>query len=899
MEATAPDVAWHDSAECMSCGGAGCGLCCFLRGQLCATFKLGHGKARYLHEVHSADNRETFEGPKGTLELKSSSVLARWTPYRVVLDREKLSRFAISPEGAPEELPEAVISASDASRLELRGAKDGKRRVLCTSLWQKRCCACGAKVAGVDALGEGEVQRWKALGVAGLQDQLAPAQSRESPYSEGRPRRAGASEGRGALLQQGRLWRPLKKIEFMRAQSPAAGPRRAPAAAGLQRVVGIAELTDIEGGYDVAWFSLATLSLTDAACEQHNGCEQHESDSEECELDCEQHETGTEEHEQCCGQTVKTLKGHEEFEQPCGQTTRTPTGTLGGDVENEQACGPTPPTLESTLESSDERHEPTALRRAHLAAEAEGSVHDGAQRIGQSGSFRGRAMAALRFGSPAEVVEGGPYLVLLSFATEGVKEFGVDGALSALRASATLAQELGGACVQMGRRREARSSVGDCVRFSRIASSVGDKTHALFPPEAEQPAQKARFLVSWPLAPVAPGSVLPQAACGCELRAAPGEQGPRLRPGCEGDPGSDDPAEAPAAGRRHAAPSAPFRALLSGVFGGRYEPGGYLGRGASATVWEAVHADSQRRVAVKCFERNGQDSKKQALREMRVLSKIRHPRVLEAYEVIETSSSAHLVCEHVDGESLRALVRRQPGARLCEDRARGIYEQIVEGVSYCHDRLVVHRDLKMENVLLDRRRRSAKIIDFGFAAQVASRAAKLRTFCGTPSYMAPEIVRGELYSGFAADMWALGVLLFALLVGSMPFTARTEVQLYAKIRRGGFAVPESLAVLPSRIVKAAMRPDPASRPSAAAVLRHSWLAGAGAEAAAGAAASSSPTAASPAASAAASPAASAAAASSSRAGSAQQSREPSGSPAAVSPGTAPHWASRVLLSSMS
>jgi MAP/microtubule affinity-regulating kinase len=230
------------------------------------------------------------------------------------------------------------------------------------------------------------------------------------------------------------------------------------------------------------------------------------------------------------------------------------------------------------------------------------------------------------------------------------------------------------------------------------------------------------------------------------------------------------------------------------------------------------------KVAVKVFDQGSRD-KRQAHREVKVLSRVSHPNILEAYEVIESSLFSQLVCELVDGESLRAFAQRQPGHRLEESTARHYYQQVVDGVSFCHDRLVVHRDLKLENLLLDRSGECVKIIDFGFATQVASKEAKLRAFCGTPSYMAPEIVRGEGYSGFATDVWALGVVIFALLAGSLPFIGRTEMQLYAKIRRGTFTCPDALGEAPRRLVRAMLRLEPASRPSSAAILRQPWVSG--------------------------------------------------------------------------
>lgn len=272
---------------------------------------------------------------------------------------------------------------------------------------------------------------------------------------------------------------------------------------------------------------------------------------------------------------------------------------------------------------------------------------------------------------------------------------------------------------------------------------------------------------------------------------------------------------------------APFKTLPSGVFGGRFASGKYLGRGASATVWEATHSDANMRVAVKVFDQGSRD-RRQAHREMRILGRLQHPSVLEAFEVVETSHFAQLICEYIDGESLRAFAQRQPNHRLEEDAARRFYRQVVHGVSYCHERLVAHRDIKLENLLIHRGQDQIKIIDFGFAAHVAAKDTKLRAFCGTPSYMAPEIIKGEGYSGFAADVWALGVVAFALLAGSLPFIGRTEMQLYAKIRRGVFTYPDTLGDIARRLIKGALRVDASARPSSSQMLHHVWVTGSGA-----------------------------------------------------------------------
>lgn len=267
---------------------------------------------------------------------------------------------------------------------------------------------------------------------------------------------------------------------------------------------------------------------------------------------------------------------------------------------------------------------------------------------------------------------------------------------------------------------------------------------------------------------------------------------------------------------------APMKSVHSQILGETYTPSRFLGRGASASVWEAV--SGSKRIAVKVFDQGSKD-KKQATRELRVLSRVNHPNIVKAIEVLEGGAFAQLLCEVVDGESLRSFTHRQENHRLPTKMARHFYRQVLDGVHFCHERLVVHRDLKLENLLLDKQAETVKIIDFGFATQVASRDTKLKAFCGTPSYMAPEIVRGEPYSGFAVDVWALGVVVFALLCGTLPFVARTEMQLYAKIRRAIFTPPDSLGELARRLVRGILKNEASTRPTTAAIARHPWVTG--------------------------------------------------------------------------
>lgn len=263
-----------------------------------------------------------------------------------------------------------------------------------------------------------------------------------------------------------------------------------------------------------------------------------------------------------------------------------------------------------------------------------------------------------------------------------------------------------------------------------------------------------------------------------------------------------------------------------GLVADKYRMVRYLGKGTSAQVWEAVDVAKGDRVAIKVFDRhkgNWDSRKKQAVREAKLLQTLNHPAIVKAYETFDGPFKFHIVMELIVGGHLRELVAQQPKPGLGEATSRSLFEQICGGLRWCHSRNVVHRDLKLENIILEAATGSAKIIDFGFAVQLRSHEQRLRVFCGTPSYMAPELVMGKEYSGFCTDMWALGVVLFGMIAGQLPFVGQTESQLYAKIRRGGFRFPDFVAEQPQRVVSGILRIDAASRPTASQALQHRWV----------------------------------------------------------------------------
>ena len=145
----------------------------------------------------------------------------------------------------------------------------------------------------------------------------------------------------------------------------------------------------------------------------------------------------------------------------------------------------------------------------------------------------------------------------------------------------------------------------------------------------------------------------------------------------------------------------------------------------------------------------------------------------------------------VEGESLHSYIKSKENRRLPEDEAKFIIKQIIQVLAYLHSKNVTHRDIKLENIILDKDKR-IKLIDFGFCCCTAP-DQRLKVFCGTPSYMCPEIVMKKEYLGPPTDIWATGVLFYALLCGAFPFRGQTDSELYKKIVRGMYNPPDTLS----------------------------------------------------------------------------------------------------------
>ena len=258
-----------------------------------------------------------------------------------------------------------------------------------------------------------------------------------------------------------------------------------------------------------------------------------------------------------------------------------------------------------------------------------------------------------------------------------------------------------------------------------------------------------------------------------------------------------------------------------------------LGQGAYAEVKEGVHENSHDKVALKFYDKYAlldPMKKNNVTREIRILEALNHPNIMKIFDCIDGEKKVVIVLEHINGTSLKKFLAQLSGHKLSEGEAQPILRQILEAVAYFHEKGVTHRDLKLENILLTPERK-VKIIDFGFSTWT-KKDFKLKTFCGTPTYMAPEIINKNEYEGPPTDMWALGVIFFALLCGAFPFQGMKDAneliglvnrELYRRIKKGVFSIPDHVSAGAKKLLNGFLCVDPSKRMTASSALLENFF----------------------------------------------------------------------------
>jgi len=270
-----------------------------------------------------------------------------------------------------------------------------------------------------------------------------------------------------------------------------------------------------------------------------------------------------------------------------------------------------------------------------------------------------------------------------------------------------------------------------------------------------------------------------------------------------------------------------MKPMKTKTFAQTYNVGRELGSGAFSTVLLATHVDTSLETAVKVVSKTklSDDDYASLMTEIHILSALDHPHIIKLYETFDEGSEFYIVTELVEGGELFDRIVKK--AHYNEKEARDLIKSLLETLKYMHGSGIVHRDLKPENLLLtsDADDAEVKIADFGFAKKVRDLLPK-ETACGTPGYVAPEILRGDRYN-CEVDIWSLGVICYVLLAGYPPFYDEDQRRLFKKIKEGRYYFHEDYWGSTSQeaidLIRKMLCVDQSKRWSAEQLLNHEWI----------------------------------------------------------------------------
>ncbi|ETV95191.1 CAMK/CAMKL/AMPK protein kinase [Aphanomyces invadans] len=257
-----------------------------------------------------------------------------------------------------------------------------------------------------------------------------------------------------------------------------------------------------------------------------------------------------------------------------------------------------------------------------------------------------------------------------------------------------------------------------------------------------------------------------------------------------------------------------------------YQLGPVIGHGRFGKVRRATHRLTGQVVAMKVYNKAQvkHDDHIQLIRkEVDIMKEIDHPNVVRLYEILETPEYILIAMELCEGEDLGKYIARR--TRVNEGIARAIFTQLVDSISYLHRQNIIHRDIKPDNIFIQDSVTPpiVKLVDFGLGSRDPDHSKKLSAFCGTPAFMAPEIIFQEAYDGKPVDAWSLGVVLYMMTVGKIPFEAKSTDALYKKVLVGTFDLPATLSSELRDLLQAILVVDANERMRVEHIRHHAWL----------------------------------------------------------------------------
>ena len=256
---------------------------------------------------------------------------------------------------------------------------------------------------------------------------------------------------------------------------------------------------------------------------------------------------------------------------------------------------------------------------------------------------------------------------------------------------------------------------------------------------------------------------------------------------------------------------------------GHYLLRGTIGEGAFSIVKLAFHEENHQYFACKIISRENFkdiDSIKRFEKEIRIHQQMNHQSIVKIIDLKKNNLFFFIIMEFcTSGELFQLIVDKN---RLTETESRPIIFQILDAVNFIHKIGVVHRDIKPENILVDQTGK-IKLSDFGLATFLKNEDNLVNTSCGSPCYASPECLSGNPYDGKKSDMWSIGVLLYATVIGQLPWTKRNQTELFKQIKESQYLIPKYISEDCQDLIKKLMDPNPLNRLTSEEALNHKWF----------------------------------------------------------------------------
>lgn len=251
-----------------------------------------------------------------------------------------------------------------------------------------------------------------------------------------------------------------------------------------------------------------------------------------------------------------------------------------------------------------------------------------------------------------------------------------------------------------------------------------------------------------------------------------------------------------------------------------------LDKGSFSKIKLAIDSDTGVQVAIKVLKKSIKYNNDNAIkREVAIMRSFRHSHIVRCYDLLQDEKHYYIIMEYIKGQNLIDYItsRAKPEGGLAENQARRYFAQLVSAVSYCHSQFISHRDLKLENIMIDTKKDIVKLIDFGLSARMHHDGRKHNTWCGSPLYAAPEICIHDTYTSPQVDIWSMGIILYAMLSGYLPFGGKDDAEIANSVYRCKYRIPESVPSNARSLIRSILRKNPKDRATLEQIRAHSWL----------------------------------------------------------------------------